>query len=189
VRQAVISKIEIKNYKSITDVTLELGRVNVFIGENGSGKSNVLEAVALAGAASAEKLDNEFLSSRGIRVTQPLFMRSAFGASSGNDKISIVVTDHSGFAISYNLTNDDQPYSRWESSVQFNRSGKATSSDILELFKRVILAHPDSDQGTVADKIVDQLRKTAAALEARADELEPSKKKQSKSPRTVKVPI
>jgi len=48
------------------------------ISENGCGKSNILEALALASAAADDKLDNEFLAGRGIRVTEPQFMRSAF---------------------------------------------------------------------------------------------------------------
>ena len=38
-------KIRIENYKSIVDLTLELGRFNVIIGTNGCGKSNILEAI------------------------------------------------------------------------------------------------------------------------------------------------
>ena len=84
----MIRKIRIENYKSISNLTLELGRVTVLIGPNGSGKSNILEAIALASAASQQKLDNEFLISRGIRVTENGFMRSAFEkvAQSDNEK-------------------------------------------------------------------------------------------------------
>lgn len=46
----MIDSISIKNYKSILDLTVELGRVNVFIGANGVGKSNILEAVAMCAA-------------------------------------------------------------------------------------------------------------------------------------------
>ena len=74
----MIRKVRINNYKSIPDLTLDLGRVTVLIGANGSGKSNILEAIALASAAAQNKLDNEFLISRGIRVTETRFMRSAF---------------------------------------------------------------------------------------------------------------
>ncbi|MBK8625792.1 MAG: AAA family ATPase [Saprospiraceae bacterium] len=42
----MFDKIEIKGFKSIVNDTIELGRVNVFIGENGCGKSNILEAFA-----------------------------------------------------------------------------------------------------------------------------------------------
>lgn len=57
---------------------LSLGRVTVLIGENGSGKSNILEAIAFAAGAAANKLDNEFLFNRGIRVTEKEWVTSAF---------------------------------------------------------------------------------------------------------------
>ncbi len=41
----MITKIYIKNYKSIEKAELELSKVNVLIGPNGSGKSSVLECV------------------------------------------------------------------------------------------------------------------------------------------------
>ncbi|HVV86057.1 MAG TPA: AAA family ATPase [Kofleriaceae bacterium] len=74
----MIKRITIENYKSIRKLDLELGRLNVFIGENGSGKTNILEAIALGSAAAQDKLSNEFLAPRGIRVTAPEFMHSAF---------------------------------------------------------------------------------------------------------------
>ena len=42
----MISEISIKNFKSIEDLSLPLGRVTVLIGENGSGKSNILEGTS-----------------------------------------------------------------------------------------------------------------------------------------------
>lgn len=74
----MIKSIQIKNFKSVVDLQLDLGSFNVLIGENGCGKSNILEAVAFGAAASANKLDFEFLGSRGIRLTNPEFMFSAF---------------------------------------------------------------------------------------------------------------
>lgn len=74
----LIQTVQIRNFKSISELDLELGRFNVFIGENGSGKSNALEAIAFAAASHSGKLDNELLSNRGVRVTDPRFMRSAF---------------------------------------------------------------------------------------------------------------
>lgn len=38
----ILEKITVKNFKSIYDQTLELGRLNVFIGGNGAGKSNLI---------------------------------------------------------------------------------------------------------------------------------------------------
>jgi predicted ATPase len=75
---SVISEIQIENFKSIAKLALKPGRITVLIGENGSGKSNILEAIAFAAAASANKLDDEFLFNRGIRVTEMDWMTSAF---------------------------------------------------------------------------------------------------------------
>lgn len=74
----MIDSIRIRNYKSIVDLTLGLGRFNVIIGTNGCGKSNILEAITMASAASQNKLDTEFLLNRNVRVTDPDFMMNAF---------------------------------------------------------------------------------------------------------------
>ena len=50
----MIQTIHIKNFKSIQDLKLDIGRFNVIIGENGSGKTNFLEAIAMAAAASIQ---------------------------------------------------------------------------------------------------------------------------------------
>lgn len=74
----MIDKIQIKNFKSIVDLTFDLGRFNVIIGANGCGKTNILEAITFASAASQDKLDAEYLANRDIRVSDPQFMFNAF---------------------------------------------------------------------------------------------------------------
>lgn len=88
----MIDAIEIENYKSIQKLKIKLGRVNLLIGENGCGKSNILEAIVLAGAAEANKLDNEFLPSRGIRVTTADLMRSNFAKENINSPIKLTIS-------------------------------------------------------------------------------------------------
>ncbi|MCF8256289.1 MAG: AAA family ATPase [Flavobacteriales bacterium] len=109
----MVNRIGIGNFKSIDKLEFELGRFNVFIGENGCGKSNILEAIGMGAAASANKLENEFLSSRGIRVTDSLYMRSAFSSkNSGKDiSISIQIRD---IDVEWSISNDNQPYSSWQ---------------------------------------------------------------------------
>jgi len=74
----LLRKITIKNYKSILSDQIDLGRINVFIGENGCGKSNILEALAVASAAKANDLSFDGLYSRGVRIARPDLMVSSF---------------------------------------------------------------------------------------------------------------
>ncbi len=74
----MISEIQIENFKSIAKLSLKPGSVTVLIGENGSGKSNILEAIGFAAAATAGKLDDEFLFNRGIRVAEEEWTFSKF---------------------------------------------------------------------------------------------------------------
>ncbi|WP_426205096.1 AAA family ATPase [Pseudomonas sp. TWP3-1] len=122
----MIRTIEIQNFKSIDKVQVELGRINVFIGENGAGKSNFLEAIALAGAANASKLDNEFLMSRGIRVTSAPLMRPQFTGFSDADPILININEDNGNTSSFTLQNDNKHYSNWTHEILRNNT---TSGD------------------------------------------------------------
>jgi energy-coupling factor transporter ATP-binding protein EcfA2 len=128
-----VNRIHIKNFKSIVDLRLELAPVNVFIGENGSGKSNILEALAFAAAAAADKLDNEFLVSRGIRVTEPRFMRSAF-AEVEDGAVWIDAEDDHGFRASFEInTSGEAAYPKWSSRRNMQIPGRrfAPSNDEL----------------------------------------------------------
>jgi len=111
----MITEIEIENYKSLQKLRVEVGRFNVLIGENGCGKSNILEAITFAAAAEANKLDNEFLVSRGIRVTAPELMRSGFSGEGQPENI-IISLQVSGEeeAQRYGLFNDNLQYSTWK---------------------------------------------------------------------------
>jgi len=113
----MIRQILIQNYKSIQKLKLELGRVTVLIGENGCGKSNILEAIALAGAAAGDKLDNEFLAPRGIRVTEPQLMRSAFDKDNVTQKIEISLNGDNELSFVYRLQNSNNPYSNWTHAI------------------------------------------------------------------------
>jgi predicted ATPase len=113
----MFTEVQIENYKSIQSLKINLGRVNVFIGENGCGKSNILEAIALAGASAGDKLDNEFLYPRGIRVTEPEFMRSAFDKSSIARTIKIILQDSKKLTLTFAIQNENKPYSKWNQVV------------------------------------------------------------------------
>lgn len=86
----MIDTIEIKNFKSIVDLTINLGRFNVIIGANGCGKTNILEAITFASAASQNKLDTASLINRDIRVPDFQYMFNAFEDQEENEDINSI---------------------------------------------------------------------------------------------------
>lgn len=116
----MIKDISIENYKSIQKLKLEIGRVTVLIGENGCGKSNILEAIALSAAAACDKLDNEFLAPRGIRETEPQLMRAAFDNRNLTQDIKISLSFGKNENFDYILQNSNNPYYNWVNENDFN---------------------------------------------------------------------
>ena len=79
----MLDSLSVRTFKSLDDVTVDLGLVNVFIGANGSGKSNLLEALGVLSAAADGKVDDQALLARGVRPGLPALYKSAFPASPG----------------------------------------------------------------------------------------------------------
>ncbi|XYH96932.1 AAA family ATPase [Sorangium sp. So ce1128] len=73
----MIRTLQIRGFKTATDVTLELGRLNVLIGANGAGKSNLLEAIGALSCAAAGRVDHRTLQARGVRLGTPVLYKSA----------------------------------------------------------------------------------------------------------------
>ncbi len=74
----MITKLAVESFKTLEKVEIELGRVNVFVGANGSGKSNLLEAVGVLSAAADGKVNDQVLMQRGVRPGLPQLYKSAF---------------------------------------------------------------------------------------------------------------
>lgn len=151
----MISNVTIKNYKSVVDVSLPLGRFNLLIGANGCGKSNILEGIAMGAAASSDKLDYEYFANRGMRVVEPRFMLPAFDEVN-EKKIKIEITGEKNDISSFNLHfNKDSKPARWEDdSVSFyklvsylkkeshNEDG-AKVSDLKQVLKELVKERGD----------------------------------------------
>lgn len=73
-----LRKISIRNFKCLYDTSVEPGKVNVFIGANGSGKSTILEAIGLLSAAMTDRVDSASLQRKGIRLSTPSLYKSYF---------------------------------------------------------------------------------------------------------------
>jgi energy-coupling factor transporter ATP-binding protein EcfA2 len=108
----MITKFKIVGFKSIESAELELGNVNVFIGANGGGKSNLLEALGIIAAAAFGRVDQESLVRRGCRpggLFRPMFR--------DNSPDGETVLETSGGGISYQVSLSSPPPRRpmgWE---------------------------------------------------------------------------
>ena len=60
----MLERFTVRDFKSLSDVSID-NLVNVFVGANGSGKSNLLEALGILGAAASRRVDDESLKYRG----------------------------------------------------------------------------------------------------------------------------
>ena len=120
----MITEISINNYKSALKTRVPLSRFNVLIGENGAGKSNVLESLALASASGANKLDTEYLSARGVRLCTSRLTKSAFNSATQKKPIKITIkTDlpngnKEGREYEFILHHDDKANTQWQLDLQ-----------------------------------------------------------------------
>lgn len=61
-----LRRVQIRNYKSIAKCDLQLGRFNLFVGRNGSGKSNFLDALRFIADGLQTSLDHAMKSRGGV---------------------------------------------------------------------------------------------------------------------------
>lgn len=73
-----LKKISFGNFKSLYNASFEPGKVNVFVGANGAGKSTILEAIGLLSAAMTDRVDANSLQRKGIRLSASSLYKSNF---------------------------------------------------------------------------------------------------------------
>ena len=110
----MIRNLSIERFKSLVKLNIELGRVNVFVGANGSGKSNLLEAVGVLGAAAFGRVDDETLLRRGVRPGVPSLYKTAFPSKDKVPRIFFGATSGEGAKYEVSLWNPiENPDPAW----------------------------------------------------------------------------
>ena len=74
----MLKTLRIERFKSIYEQEIGFGKVNLLVGANGSGKSNLLEALGVLSAALSGGLDPVTLDIKGVRLSLPHLFKSAF---------------------------------------------------------------------------------------------------------------
>lgn len=79
----MLKQLKIHGFKSIRQHDpIMFGRVNLFIGGNGVGKSNLLEALGILSACFSPDITRSELQKKGVRLSVPTLFKSAFKNSS-----------------------------------------------------------------------------------------------------------
>ena len=73
-----LKEISFGNFKSLYNASFQPGRINVFIGANGSGKSTILEGIGLLSAAMTDRVDSNSLQRKGVRLSTSNLYKSNF---------------------------------------------------------------------------------------------------------------
>jgi energy-coupling factor transporter ATP-binding protein EcfA2 len=131
-----VARVRIKGFKSIADQTIDLGRLNVFIGENGAGKSTVLEAMGLLGAASSGRVDAGELMRRGVRASATHLLTTALGGRSPAKTIDLTAESDSG--VRYEVSLAPPGEGGWPPLWRFR--SESVYSGTTQVFRRVIRA-------------------------------------------------
>lgn len=122
----MIKTISVTGFKSLmSEQPIELGRVNCFIGANGVGKSNILEAIGVIGAAANGIVDDESLLRRGVRAGVPKLYKSSFASERTPAHIGISVTSNLGAEYRVSLLNPlESPDPAWSFKTEYLFDGR-----------------------------------------------------------------
>lgn len=148
-----LREIHIKGFKSIVDQKLSLGRVNCFIGANGVGKSNALEAIGVLGAAASGRVDDEAIIRRGVRAGLPRLFKTAFAGTTIPPHITLEAQSEPDATFRVSLLNPlKKPEPAWSFKTEYLSSG---STEIVTQGVRSEKTSLDRHAGLSALKIVD----------------------------------
>ena len=120
----MIERIRIENFKSLRDVNVTLGRLNLFIGTNASGKSNFFDALRVLQGIGNGFTISEILDGKPKSATSEVWdgsrggsAKACFAGGAHGSEVSITVTGK----------REEKPSQSWEFMIAFSPSeGKVT---------------------------------------------------------------
>ncbi len=148
-----LRQVHISGFKSIVEQSVSLGRVNCFIGANGVGKSNVLEALGVLGAAADGRVDDEQIIRNGVRAGLPRLFKTSFVGTRIPPHIALEATGEPQATFRVALLNPlDKPAPAWSFKTESLSSG---NTEIVSRGVRSDRENLDETRGLSALKVVD----------------------------------
>jgi predicted ATPase len=158
----MITKVSVASFKSIEKADIELGILNVFVGANGSGKSNLLEAIGVLSAAADGKVTDQTLLQRGVRPGVPKLYKSAFPTPNVRQLSHIYFSGSSETAhydVSLNNPMAD-PSPSWRFKTELLQRGATTLASRGPNMRN----NPNTEVGLAALKVVELKEDDPAAV-------------------------
>ncbi len=101
----MLTRLKLTGFKSLSELEIFPARINVFIGANGSGKSNILEAIGLLSAAAGGRVDDQALLRRGVRPGVPALYKTALKGLKIPPQINLEAESESGVTYRAGINN------------------------------------------------------------------------------------
>ena len=147
----MITRIVIENFKSLRKVDLSLGRVNLFIGANASGKSNFLEALRVLEGIGCGFTINEVLNGKPRGATNKVWegirggsTHACFAGPVSRDKVAIEVHGKWDSIL-------DRTYPKWEYGIAFSPGIQGKVTDEYINTEDLVYKHGDFPESFYSD--------------------------------------
>ena len=139
----MINRIIIGNFKSLRKVELSLGRLNLLIGTNASGKSNFLDALRVLQGIGSGFTISEVLDGKPRSATSEVWE----GIRGGSSNVCFVGTDE--VAITVYGTLEDESQQNWEYMIAFSPADARVNRERFQIGEIAYSVH-GSEQPTFA---------------------------------------
>ena len=140
----MIERIVIENFKSLRKVDLSLGRMNLFIGTNASGKSNFLDALRVLEGIGNGFTINEILGGKPKSATSEVWE----GIRGGSAHARLSGMDDAEVAITANGTLEESSPLSWKYHISFLPSDKGrVTEECVKVGEQTQSFSWDSDHG------------------------------------------
>ena len=137
----MLESLKISNFKAFREASFDFGRLNIFVGANGAGKTNLLEAIGVISAAVFGVVDDESLLRRGIRPGVPRLYKTSNKHHAMSSNIYFEAQG-SGCRYSVSLLNPlDKPRPKWHFKTERMEDGERT------VYVRGVKNNPNPEMG------------------------------------------
>ena len=119
-RQLPVSKLRVKNFRSIGDIELEFSPITLLVGPNASGKSNIVDALRFVSDAMRWDLERAISARHGVGA-----ISRWRGDESPLDFEIGVHVESGGYLVDYNFRVEGAPDGRFSASEEWGEAGTA----------------------------------------------------------------